>query len=70
MAGWSYGRAGAASPPPRFHGLHVVRTQTAHVCPCRPSARRLSAAGLNPLFDTFDCQAHYFASPEAGALEG
>eukprot|EP00887_Chlorella_sp_A99_P004962 scaffold4.g4962.t1 len=25
-------------------------------------------AGLNPLFDTFDCQAHYFASPEPGKL--
>lgn len=25
-------------------------------------------AGLNPLFDTFDCQEHYFAIPEPGKL--
>jgi violaxanthin de-epoxidase len=24
-------------------------------------------AGLNPLFDTFDCQAHFFGVPEPGA---
>lgn len=30
-----------------------------------PSAFPLApAAGLNPLFDTFDCQEHFFASPE------
>jgi hypothetical protein len=27
-------------------------------------------AGLNPLFDTFDCQAHFFGSPEPGKLVG
>lgn len=27
-------------------------------------------AGLNPLFDIFDCQEHYFASPEPGKLFG
>lgn len=26
------------------------------------------AAGLNPLFDTFDCQEHFFASPEPGRV--
>lgn len=25
-------------------------------------------AGLNPLFDTFDCQVHFFASPKPGTL--
>ena len=25
-------------------------------------------AGLNPLFDTFDCQEHYFTAPESGQL--
>ncbi|QDZ17668.1 violaxanthin deepoxidase [Chloropicon primus] len=25
-------------------------------------------AGLNPLFDTFDCQEHYFTAPESGKL--
>ena len=25
-------------------------------------------AGLNPLFDTFDCQEHYFGVPEEGEL--
>lgn len=27
-------------------------------------------AGLNPLFDTFDCQVHYFGLPEPGKLLG
>lgn len=27
-------------------------------------------AGLNPLFDTFDCQVHYFGVPEPGKLYG
>lgn len=27
-------------------------------------------AGLNPLFDTFDCQEHYFAVPSPGTLVG
>ena len=27
-------------------------------------------AGLNPLFDTFDCQEHVFAVPEPGRLVG
>jgi violaxanthin de-epoxidase len=27
-------------------------------------------AGLNPLFDTFDCQEHYFGVPEPGKLYG
>eukprot|EP00891_Asterochloris_glomerata_P009375 jgi/Astpho2/9375/Aster-01644 len=27
-------------------------------------------AGLNPLFDTFDCQEHYFGVPEPGRLYG
>ena len=27
-------------------------------------------AGLNPLFDTFDCQEHFFTAPEAGKLYG
>ncbi|KAK9833291.1 hypothetical protein WJX81_003704 [Elliptochloris bilobata] len=27
-------------------------------------------AGLNPLFDTFDCQAHFFGVPEPGKLLG
>lgn len=27
-------------------------------------------AGLNPLFDDFDCQEHYFGVPEAGKLYG
>lgn len=26
------------------------------------------SAGLNPLFDLFDCQAHFFASPSPGTL--
>ena len=25
-------------------------------------------AGLNPLFDQFDCQEHYFGVPEPGSL--
>jgi len=28
------------------------------------------SAGLNPLFDTFDCQTHFFNSPEPGRLFG
>eukprot|EP00877_Chromochloris_zofingiensis_P001790 jgi/Chrzof1/11611/Cz06g02070.t1 len=28
------------------------------------------SAGLNPLFDTFDCQEHFFAVPEPGKLVG
>ena len=27
-------------------------------------------AGLNPLFDTFDCQEHFFGVPEPGKLYG
>lgn len=27
-------------------------------------------AGLNPLFDTFDCQEHFFGVPEPGKLAG
>ena len=27
-------------------------------------------AGLNPLFDDFDCQEHYFGVPEPGKLYG
>jgi len=27
-------------------------------------------AGLNPLFDTFDCQVHYFSAPKEGELYG
>ena len=27
-------------------------------------------AGLNPLFDEFDCQEHYFGVPEPGKLYG
>ena len=27
-------------------------------------------AGLNPLFDTFDCQEHFFGAPEPGKLYG
>ena len=34
--------------------------------PALPALLPAAAAGLNPLFDTFDCQEHYFASPEPG----
>lgn len=46
----------------------VLHTQ----CPAMgaPSRVRMLGAGLNPLFDTFDCQEHFFASPEPGGSVG
>lgn len=32
------------------------------------TGRWFISAGLNPLFDTFDCQAHFFANPAPGRL--
>jgi hypothetical protein len=36
--------------------------------PCTILSSPNPAAGLNPLFDTFDCQEHFFASPEPGRV--
>ncbi len=32
--------------------------------------RRFITAGLNPLFDAFPCQEHFFASPQPGVTYG
>ena len=45
-----------------------------HELACEPvrhaQGRWYITAGLNPLFDTFDCQAHFFGVPEPGKLLG
>ena len=37
---------------------------------CSAQGRWYITAGLNPLFDTFDCQEHFFGVPEPGKLYG
>ena len=39
-------------------------------CVAALQGRWYITAGLNPLFDTFDCQVHYFGVPEPGKLYG
>lgn len=40
------------------------------VCVGALQGRWYITAGLNPLFDDFDCQEHYFGVPEPGKLYG
>lgn len=57
--------------PARMHVKEVASgtpgsTKVVHIL----QGRWYITAGLNPLFDTFDCQVHYFGVPEPGKLYG
>ena len=58
-------RANANEYPPPPPGSLAPAFDTADF-----TGRWYISAGLNPLFDTFDCQAHFFTSPEPGKLYG
>ena len=54
----------------RHGSLDVSGYQWGLLWRCAAQGRWYITAGLNPLFDTFDCQVHYFGVPEPGKLYG